>query len=94
MAIPVPNESQDTFGLVVGCGEIAVLEYSAVENGEPYFHLVHSRGMRWCVHEAKALAMALVEALPSFVLAIVVSVEVIPDHVDRFFGGTCGQGHS
>src|SRR5882757_10112491 len=80
--VPVADESLDLVLLMVGRAEVPVADDPAVQDREPDLDLVHPRGVLGCVDEVKAAAVAGVESHPAVVPAVVVDVEIVPDHVD------------
>lgn len=89
--IPVVDEAAHPAGLDLGRREIAVLEDAALKDREPDLDLVHPGRMLRRVHEVEAATVAPVEARPALVGAIIMDIEVVPDHVDGLARVATGQ---
>ena len=82
-SVPMLDEAEHLFHDVVDVAEAAVLQNTALQDGEPDFDLVRPRRMLRRVDECEAAAVALVELRPSLVFAVAVNVEVVPNDGDR-----------
>src|SRR5436190_972071 len=80
--VPVADEALDLVLLLVGRSEVTVANDPPVQDREPDLDLIHPRGVLRCVEDVVAPDVACVESRPSVVLAVVVDVEIVPDHVD------------
>src|SRR5690606_21189141 len=80
--IPVLHEAHHASLDGLDVREAVVPQDPALQDGEPELHLVHPRGVLWCVDEREAAAMARVELGPTLLLPVVVDVEVVPDDDD------------
>jgi hypothetical protein len=79
-AIPVTDECENLVAQLRNAFERAVTEQTALQNREPDFDLVDPGGMQRRMNEAKATPVMMIELAPTMVFAVMMQVEVVPDH--------------
>lgn len=92
VSIPVADEPKDGGLDISSTVEAAVSQYAPLEDGEPDLDLVDPRRMQRRVHELEAAIVPSIESAPPVVLALLVDVEVVPDHDDALSGVVTRDG--
>ena len=86
MPVPVIDEVDHCFDEDLERVEDSVAQHSPLKNAEEQLHLIDPRGVDWRVVEVEAGAVTLVEVRLALVRAIMVNIEVIPNHMHLLIG--------